>query len=123
MNFVRGYMLVCGMAMMAMGIQSYFFPSEGAKPSPISLAAAGGIGLMIFVMGVLAIKLPNPRIPYIVALVLALLPLGQFMPKIFNGTAEPYPHYLGLAISVSLILVLLGGHIAKKRSSTSATGE
>lgn len=118
-------MFIYGLAMIGMGIQAYFFPHEGGKPSWISLAAAGGIGAVVVAMAVLAGKMKVPRVPYIVAMVIAVLALLRFAGKLIKEQ-QIYPAGVTVALSVLLIAVLLGGHLmamSKRKAATETTPE
>lgn len=101
-------MLVYGLALLVMGIQSFFFPSEGAKPSPISLIAAGGMGVIVLGMTLLSFKHPRPA--YIVTIVLAVLTIGRFAPKVISE-GQMYPAGIAAGLSLATILVLGAGHM------------
>lgn len=121
MTFVKWSMLAYGLAMIAMGVQSYFFPHEGGKPSPISLIAAGSIGILVIVMMVLSFKKPRPA--YIATIVFSLLPIGQFLPKLLKGEGGFYPQGLGVSLSLAMIAILVSGHLVamKRKKSESAS--
>ncbi len=121
MTYVKWSMVVYGLATLAMGIQSYFFPSPGAKVSPISLIAAGSIGILVLVMTWLSFKKPRPA--YIATIVLALLPVGQFLPKLLKGEGHFYPQVVGVGLSVAIIVILGSGHIMamKQRQAESVS--
>lgn len=108
MTLVKGTMLVYGLALLAMGIQSYIAPSGDGKPSLISLIAAGGMGLIVIGMMFLSFKYPRPA--YIVTVVLGVLTIGRFLPKVLSE-GQVYPAGVAVGLSVVTIAVLLGGHL------------
>lgn len=120
MNAVRWSMLVYGLCLIAMGVQSFFFPHEGGKPSIISLIAAGGMGCVALGFTYWAVKAANPRGAYIAMIVLALLVPGRFIGQLARGAEVGfYPGMLTIILSVAMILVLGMGHMnaqKKKRS-------
>lgn len=113
-------MLVYGLCLIAMGVQSFFFPHEGGKPSIISLIAAGGMGCVALGFTYWAVKAANPRGAYIAMIVLALLVPGRFIGQLARGAEVGfYPGMLTIILSVAMILVLGMGHMnaqKKKRS-------
>lgn len=98
-------MSVYGLALLGMGVQSYFFPLEGSESSIISLIAAGVMGLIV--LGMVWLSYSKPRPAYIVTIVVAVMALGRFAPK---ATTDIYPAGVTVALSVLVILVLAGGH-------------
>lgn len=120
MNGVRWAMFAYGVALLFMGVQSFFFPTAGHKPSMISLAAAGGMGFVALVLTYLAATMPNPRGPYIATLFLALFASSRFVMQLLQGKEIPfYPGYATMILSLGMIAVLVGAHFAaKKRAAT-----
>jgi len=117
-------MLVYGLCLIAMGVQSYFFPLPGSKVSPISLIAAGGMGCVALGFTYWATKAKNPRGAYIAMIVLALLVPGRFIGNMAKGDAVAfYPGMLTIILSVAMILILGMGHMMarKKKRSEAAT--
>lgn len=110
-----------GVAMIAIGAQSYFFPS--GKPSIISLVAAGGIGLVVLILGVLASKATNPRGFYIGGLVLAVVGCSRFVGNLFKGEFSMYPGGVAILLSVMLIAVLGMGHLSAMKNRKSEMSE
>jgi hypothetical protein len=106
MSLVKVTMTIFGLAMIGMGVQSYFFPFEGSKVSPISLIAAGTMG--IIVLGMVWLSYSKPRPAYIVTIVVAVLALLRFLPK---ATTDLYPAGLTVGLSLITIAVLGGGHL------------
>ena len=107
MTLVKWTMVVYGVVLLGMGIQSYFFPSEGVDPSIISLIAAGGMGLIV--LGMTALSFKHPRPAYIVTVVLAAMTIGRFMPKV--GEGQIYPATVAAGLSLLTIVVLGAGHM------------
>jgi hypothetical protein len=115
MNFVRWSMLVYGLCLIAMGVQSYFFPSDGGKPSMISLIAAGGMGAIALVLTYLSTKLANPRAAYIGMIVVALMTCSRFVMTGLSQGFKLYPGGLTILLSLALIGVLGYGHMSRMR--------
>lgn len=111
-----------GVTMILIGAQSFFFPTSG-KPSIISLVAAGGIGLIVLLLGVFASKASNPRWYYISAIVIALVGASRFIGNAIKGTLTLYPGGVAILLTVGLIAVLGMGHMAamKARKSESVS--
>ncbi len=114
MPWPRILVFIYGLFNLIMGIQSYVAPSSG-KASPISLAVAGGIGLLVLYFGVLIPK--NPRVGYIGTTVLALLVAGRFAKPAFAG--DPYPGMTAFGVSVFVALALGAAHMMAKAKSIS----
>jgi peptidoglycan/LPS O-acetylase OafA/YrhL len=125
MNFVRWSMLVYGLALIAMGVQSFFFPFDGGKPSIISLVAAGGMGVIMLLLTFFANKAVNPRFFYIGAIVVALLTSSRFVMTGLSKGITFYPGGLTVVLSVTLIAILGLGHLSamKKRKELQTKGE
>lgn len=125
MNFVRWSMLVYGLALIAMGVQSFFFPHDGGKPSVISLIAAGGMGVIMLLLTLFASKAANPRFLYIGAIVVALLTSSRFVMTGLSKGVTFYPGGLTILLSFALIAILGMGHMSamKKRKELQAEGE
>lgn len=105
-------MLIYGLCLIAMGVQSYFFPHEGGKPSIVSLIAAGGMGCVALGFTYWAVKAAQPRGAYIAMIILALIVPGRFIGKLAQGEAVSfYPGILTILLSVGIILVLGMGHM------------
>lgn len=119
MTLVKWSMVVYGIALIAMGVQAAFFPHEGGKASPVSLAAAGGMGMVVLMMTWLSFKAPRPA--YIVTLVIAALAILRFLPKLLSEQ-QLYPAGLTVLLSVAVAAVLGSGHMmamkAKKASES-----
>jgi len=115
-------MLVYGLCLIAMGVQSYFFPHDGGKPSIISLIAAGGMGCVALGFTYWAVKAAQPRGAYIATIILAIIVPGRFMGKLAKGEAVAfYPGILTIILSVAIIVILGMGHmIAMKNKRASA---
>ncbi|MBA4292652.1 hypothetical protein C0431_06735 [bacterium] len=125
MNFVRWSMLVYGLALIAMGVQSFFFPHDGSKPSMISLAAAGGMGMVTLVLTYLSTKVANPRGVYIGMIFLALFASSRFVMTGITKGFVFYPGIVTIALSLGLIAILGMGHMSamKKRKELQTEGE
>ena len=92
--------------------------AEAASKSPISLIAGAAIGLLM--LGSVALAKSNPRAGRIMSLVIALVPLGRFLPK-FIKEQQMWPAGVTVIASAVVIVALIGGHVVgmKNRSSTS----
>ena len=114
-------LVLYGLLLLFMGIQSYFFPT--GDPSLVSLIAAGGTGVLVIIAFFVSLK--KPRIGYIIGLIVALLTLGRFLPVYFENQS-PYPELTAVIASALLIAVLVGGHLAamaaKKKGAPEADG-
>lgn len=115
MNFVRSSMLAWGLIMLGMGVQAYFFPHEGGKPSLVSLIAAGGMGFVMLLLTLWAVKARVPRAAYICAIVVALLAAGNFLSKVPKGDLTFYPGGITIIFSIGLIAILGAGHMLASR--------
>lgn len=106
--------------MIAMGLQAYLFPD--GKASLPSLIAGAGVG--VIEIGLAAYSKTNPRVGFIGAAVVALLPLGRFLPHLIkDGHLVIYPSLVGDVLSIGLALYLVGGHLAAKRRSRQADSQ
>ena len=114
MNKFQAAILVYALAMIVMGLQAFFFPEHEA--SKASLIAGGGVGLLEIFFA--ALSKTHPRVGYIGAAVVALVPLGRFIPHLMkDGQLVVYPSLVGLVLSAGLALYLVGGHMMSKRKS------
>ena len=113
MSLVKVTMAVYGLALIAMGVQAAFFPTEGAKASMISLYAAGGMGAIVLAMVWLSYS--KPRIAYIVTVAIAVLATLRFVPKVMSEQ-QIYPAGITVALSLITIVVLLSGHLAAMKA-------
>lgn len=113
MNKFQAAIILYGLIMIGMALQAYFFP-EG-KASMISLIAGGGVGIIEIFFA--ALSKTHPRIGYIGAAVVALLPLGRFLTHLHaeNGDLKIYPAVVGSVLCIALALFLVGGHLLSKR--------
>ncbi len=118
MSLVKVTMTIYGLALVAMGVQSFFFPLEGSKASPISLIAAGGMGLVVLAMVWLSYKHPRPA--YIVTVVLAVLTVLRFAPKAFS---DLYPALVAVVLSLVTIVVLGSGHMKAMADKKNAAAD
>ncbi|ARU40638.1 hypothetical protein CCB80_05575 [Armatimonadetes bacterium Uphvl-Ar1] len=118
-------MLVYGLALIAMGVQSFFFPHDGGKPSMISLAAAGGMGMVTLVLTYLSTKVANPRGVYIGMIFLAFFASSRFVMTGITKGFVLYPGIVTIVLSFALIAILGMGHMSamKKRKELQAEGE
>jgi len=118
MKFVDVVVLLDALLCIVMGVLGYVSPTTG-HPSVISLVA--GVVLGALLLGSLALAKTNPRAGRISAAVVALLPLGQFLPK-FIKLHNIYPAGIMVAASIITVAVLLGGHFVamSKRSANPA---
>ena len=120
MTTAQKAMVGYGAAMILIGAQSYFFPT--GKASIISFIAAGTIGLIVLVLGILASKAKQPRAFYISAIVFALIGCSRFLGNLFKGEFSIYPGGVVILMSFGLIAVLGMGHMSamKARKAESA---
>lgn len=108
MTFVKWSMVVYGLALIGMGIQAYFFPHDGGKPSSVSLLAAGGSGALVLFLTWLSFNHPRPS--YIITIFVALLIAGRFLANVGKGLPF-YPAIVSIVLSFALIAILLSGHL------------
>ena len=118
MNRFQAAIILYGLVMIGMALQAYFFPQ--GKASVISLIAGGGVGIIEIFFA--ALSKTHPRVGFIGAAVVALLPLGRFLPHLMKADGSPnfYPAILGAVLSIALALFLVGGHLISKRRATKA---
>ncbi len=92
--------------------------AEAASKSMVSLIAGATIGLLM--LGSVALAKSNPRAGRIMSLVVALLPLGRFLPK-FLKEQQIWPAGVAVISSVIVIVALVAGHVfaMRKRSTPS----
>lgn len=105
-------MLVFGLALIAMGVEAAV-----VKGSVISLIAAGGAGALVLAMTAVAVK--NPRVGYIVTLIVCLLLIGRFLPTYLRDSTNVYPALVTVMMSLVVAVVLVAGHVmamAKRRA-------
>jgi hypothetical protein len=110
---INGAIVAYSLMVIGMGVQAYFFPSEGKDPSSVSLMASSAIGLLM--LGSLGLWTKNPRAGRIMSLVLAIAAFGRFI-GVFMKDKAIYP--AGVVVLTSLILIgLLGfGHMAASKA-------
>ncbi len=121
MTTAQKAMVGYGVAMIAIGAQSYFFPH--GKPSIISFVAAGSIGLIVLLLGVLASKAANPRWFYIASIFFAFIGCSRFIGNIFQGKFTMYPGGLVILLSVGLIAILGMGHMSAMKARKAESAE
>lgn len=115
MNKFQIAIILFGLIMIAMGLQAFLV--DGSKAS---LIAGGGVGVLE--IGLAAYSKTNPRIGFIGASIVALLPLGRFLPHLFKGgQLVIYPSLVGSILCIGLALYLVGGHLVAKRKSRAAS--
>lgn len=119
-SWINGAIVAYSVLLYGMGIQSFFFPFEGSKPTPVSLIASAGIGTLMLIS--LLIWQKNPRVGRILSLVIAVLAMSRFLEPLFSKQ-QIYP--AGTVVVASLLLIgLLGaGHMqasAAKKSGIKA---
>ena len=104
---INAALVAYGLLCIGMGVQAAFFPHEGAKASYVSLAAAGGLGVLMLASVYLWTK--KPRAGRIMSVVLALLALGRFIPAYLKKPSV-YPAGVTLAASFIVVMLLVAGH-------------
>jgi len=108
-NRFQAAIIIYGLIMLGMAVQAYL-----VKASVMSLVAGGGVG--VIEIGLAALSKTHPRVGYIGAAVVALIPLGRFIPTLVkDGQLVIYPALIGTVLSVGLALFLVGGHFMSKR--------
>lgn len=114
-NRMQAAIAAAGALSLGMGIQAYFFPRPGHESSLISLAAAGGLGLLYIVSAIIAARL-NLKGGYIMAAGASLFLLSRFGPKVVLGRAALYPDVVMALIAVALLTALTYLHFQQKRA-------
>ncbi|MEZ5163191.1 MAG: hypothetical protein R2688_05460 [Fimbriimonadaceae bacterium] len=114
MTWPRWIAAVYGVILIAIGVQSYFFPS--GKPSIISLIASGLMG--VAVLGLVKLSLSMPRPGYIGILFISVVAGGRFVSKMGDGF---YPAQFVVLISVVTAGALLAGHMMAMKAKKSET--
>ena len=117
MTWPRWVLLFSGIAFIAMGVQSYFFPT--GDPSIVSLIASGGVGALLVLCTFVSIK--NPRLGYIPAVALCLLIVGRFVGTGMSKGFKTYPDMVAIAIGVICAGCLLAGHFLAKKAKAVET--
>jgi uncharacterized membrane protein (UPF0136 family) len=108
MKLVDVVVLLYALLTIVMGVLGYVAPATGHS-SPISLIAGVGIGLLL--LGALALTRSNPRVGRISTAVIALLPLGRFLPAFIKSKGQDwYPAGIMVLAGLFTVGVLLGGH-------------
>jgi len=102
MNWIQWLLVLYGLLTIGMGVQGYV-----GSQSMASLIAGGGLGALV--LAAVAITRTQPRIGYILALVLAVLLLGRFAPKFF-GQGVLYPDGVMAIASIVAIAALASAH-------------
>jgi uncharacterized membrane protein (UPF0136 family) len=106
MTTARWAMLVYGLAMIGMGLDGFI-----RAGSAMSLYGGGALGLLVLVGLWMSTTMKTPRWGYILAVVMGLAALGRFLPTYIKNQ-DPYPALVVVVLSVVLIVVLIGGHVA-----------
>lgn len=104
---INAILAAYGIMCIGMGIQAAFFPHEGVKASMVSLIAAGSLGALMLVS--IYVWTKKPRAGRIMSLVLALLSLGNFLPK-YMKAPNMYPAGITIIASFIVLIVLIMGH-------------
>lgn len=112
MTTAKWAMLVYGLAMIGMGLDGFL-----RAGSPMSLVGGGAIGLLVLVGLAMSLKMQIPRWGYILAVLMALVALGRFVPS-YLKTRDPYPALVAIVLSVLLIVVLARGHVGARKAAT-----
>jgi uncharacterized membrane protein (UPF0136 family) len=99
-QFVKLFYLVFGILTAVGGLMGYL------KGSTISLVAGGACGLLLVAAFFLLPAHPNPAL--ILGLLVSVLLLGQFLPKLLHGEAKPHILVTSLLAAVSVVVTLLG---------------
>jgi uncharacterized membrane protein (UPF0136 family) len=113
-------LIAYGVMCIAMGVQASFFPHEGATVSMVSLYAAGGLGLLMIASVYIWTK--SPRVGRIMAVVLALLSLVRFAPKVMKEQ-QIYPAGITVIASIIVIALLVAGHMQGMKERKAGSGE
>ena len=113
-------LITYGVMCIAMGVQAAFFPHERANASMVSLYAAGGLGLLMIASVYIWTK--SPRAGRIMAVVLALLSLVRFAPKVMKEQ-QIYPAGITVIASIIVIVLLVAGHIQGMKERKAGSGE
>lgn len=102
MKWLSGVLAVYAVANLVMGLSA-------VTKSPISLVAGGAVALLAGFGAWYGLK--KPSVGYIFGVIAALLPLGQFVPKIIKEPVLPvYPALVGTILSVLTLACLMVGH-------------
>lgn len=111
MRWPRVVVFLFGIFSLAMAIKAYFFPSD--KPSPISLIAAGGIGLLVLYFGFI---IPTkPRLGYIGTSVAALATALSMVSKTLKGVI--FPSTVAFVVSILVVLALGYAHMSARKEA------
>lgn len=111
MRWPRVVVFLFGIFSLAMAIKAYFFPSD--KPSPISLVAAGGIGILVLYFGFIIPA--KPRLGYIGTTVAALVTALSMVSKMLKGVI--FPSTVTFVVSVLVILALSYAHMSARKEA------
>lgn len=112
MKFVDVVVLLDALLLIVFGVLGYI-----EKQSIPSLAAGVAFGGLL--LGALAFTKTNPRVGRISSAVIALLPLGRFLPS-FLKEQKIYPAGIVVFAGIITVAVLLGGHFVARAKSKSA---
>lgn len=129
MTWPRWMLVVYALINAAMGIQAYFFASDG-KPHLISLA--GGVGAGILIALAVWLSLINPRGGYIMALCVCAFMVLHFGRGVISDATNPenggvkfYPKVLSVGLAVGVAGLLGFAHfqsMAKSKKQTQPEG-
>ncbi len=106
--------IATGLISLGMGIQAFFFPRPGHEASVVSLAAAGGLGLVYLVSVFVGLKL-DARGGSIMAAAASFFLVTHFLPRVILGKAALYPDFLMAAISGALLAALIVIWLRKRK--------
>lgn len=110
--------LIFGVITLVLGAQAYFAPTAGNNPSPISLIAGGGTGLILIAAGI-AMMRGAFQFGWWTALLVTLLLLVQFARPFIGGAMrgdfQLYPQGVMTLLSIITLLALIFGRTAGTR--------
>lgn len=106
MTWVKWALVYYGVFNIALGIMGF------QAGSPQSLYFGGGAGLLVLIATAISFK--QPRIGYIIALLIALAIGGRFGMVFIKDTSKIYPAGLIAIASLITIICLLAGHMLSR---------
>jgi uncharacterized membrane protein (UPF0136 family) len=100
---INPVLVVYALLMMGMGIEAYV--AKGSMPSLIA-----GVAIGLLMLGSLALLGKNPRVSRISSMVVALIPLGRFLPALIQKQ-QIYPAGVTVVASLGVVIMLGAGHM------------